>query len=48
MDDFYSVVANVGFPIAVTGFLLFRLEKKLTELNNTLINLMELLIKTSR
>lgn len=41
MQDFYSVIANVGFPIAVTAFLLVRVERKLDELNTTLIKLTE-------
>lgn len=45
MEDFYTIVGNIGFPIAVTGFLLVRVEKKLDELNNTLIKLMELIVK---
>ncbi|MTI71398.1 MAG: YvrJ family protein [Firmicutes bacterium] len=42
MELFNEVVANIGFPIAVTGFLLFRVEKKLDQLNDTLVNIMEL------
>ncbi|MGH4123485.1 MAG: YvrJ family protein [Clostridium sp.] len=45
MDDFYTMVTNIGFPIAVTGFLLVRVEKKLDELNNTLIKMMELIVR---
>ncbi|MBZ9622500.1 YvrJ family protein [Clostridium tagluense] len=45
MGDFYTMVTNIGFPIAVTGFLLIRVEKKLDELNNTLIKMMELIAK---
>lgn len=45
MNDFYQVIGNVGFPIAVTAFLLLRLEKKLDELNVSLKQLMEILIE---
>lgn len=45
MDIFEKFVSNVGFPIAVTGFLLLRIEKKLDQLNNTLIDIVEMFVK---
>lgn len=42
MDTFSKIVANVGFPIAVAGFLLFNIEKKIDKLNEMLIKIMEL------
>lgn len=41
MDLFSEIVSNIGFPIAVTGFLLFRVEKKLDQLNVTLLKIIE-------
>ena len=32
MENFFSVVSNFGFPVAVAGYLLFRFEKKLETL----------------
>lgn len=36
MEEFFKVVANLGFPIAVSGYLLWRMEKKLDALEETL------------
>lgn len=41
MNDFMPLITNFGFPIAVTAFLLIRIEKKLDDLNNAIINLAE-------
>ena len=40
MEEFLTLVANVGFPIAVASFMLLRMEKKVDELNTTLARLM--------
>nr|WP_303740780.1 YvrJ family protein [Lutispora saccharofermentans] len=40
-----SLISNVGFPIAVTAFLLIRIEKQLDQINRMLINMVELLSK---
>ncbi|MBF8984652.1 YvrJ family protein [Lutibacter sp. B2] len=32
MEDFMAAVANIGFPIAVAGYLLIRVEKKIDDL----------------
>lgn len=36
MEDFMTVVANVGFPIAVAAYLLIRIEGKLTALTDSI------------
>ncbi|HEY8361820.1 MAG TPA: YvrJ family protein [Tissierellaceae bacterium] len=40
-------ISTVGFPIAVTAFLLVRIERKLDEMNKTLLQVIET-IKTSQ
>jgi len=32
MQDFFTIISNFGFPVAVASYLLFRFEKKLEEL----------------
>jgi hypothetical protein len=32
LDEFLSAVANIGFPIAVAGYLLIRIERKIEDL----------------
>ncbi|MGL5821996.1 MAG: YvrJ family protein [Sarcina sp.] len=39
MDEFVSLVSNLGFPIAVTAYLLIRFEKKIDTLNENILNL---------
>ena len=34
--DLISLIGNTGFPIAITAYLLIRLEKQLTSLSNSL------------
>lgn len=41
MDIFNEFITNVGFPIAVTVFLLVRIEKRLDDVNKTLIKMLE-------
>lgn len=36
MQELISAVGNVGFPMAVTAFLLVRIEGKLGELNRSI------------
>lgn len=45
MEIFYEFISTLGFPIAVTAFLLIRIEKKLDELNKTLLLIIETLGK---
>lgn len=33
--DFISLISNMGFPIAITAYLLFRLEKQILILSNS-------------
>lgn len=44
MDDILNLIGNLGFPIAITVYLLVRFEKKIDQLNDTIYNL-NLLIK---
>ncbi|OZB92740.1 YvrJ family protein [Paenibacillus sp. XY044] len=37
--DFVGVIANLGFPIAITAYLLLRFEKKIIELSEAIISL---------
>lgn len=39
MEDFIKLVANVGFPIAVAGYLLIRVETKIDKLTESIYNL---------
>ena len=40
MTDFFTIISNFGFPVAVASYLLFRFERKLEDLsaiNNKLV-----------
>ncbi|WP_075050788.1 YvrJ family protein [Bacillus testis] len=39
MDEWISLISDVGFPIVVTLYLLYRIENKLNTLNDTMQNL---------
>lgn len=39
MEDMVSLVSNVGFPIAITIFLLIRMEKKVDGLSTSISKL---------
>lgn len=39
MEDFLKAIANYGFPIAVTAYLLFRMETKLEKLTLAIADL---------
>ena len=39
MQDILSAIGNVGFPMAVTAFLLVRIEAKLGQLNDSILRL---------
>lgn len=43
MDEIVNFVANLGFPIAVSCYLLTRLEKKLEELSSSIYNLSKII-----
>ena len=36
MEDFITAIGNFGFPIAITGYLLLRMEAKLDTLTNAI------------
>lgn len=37
MQDFFTLIGNLGFPMAVTAFLLVRIEGKLGQLNESIL-----------
>jgi hypothetical protein len=39
INDLMSIITNVGFPIAVCGYLLFRLENQLSQLSSSITKL---------
>jgi hypothetical protein len=46
MEEFFKIISNFGFPVAVSSYLLFRFEKKLEELeeiNKALVDEIKLL-----
>lgn len=36
INDFFGMVTNVGFPVALSGFLLIRLEKQMNALTSSI------------
>ena len=36
INDLIGLIGNVGFPVAVSGYLLIRLEKQLDSLSNSI------------
>ncbi|HZK44085.1 MAG TPA: YvrJ family protein [Syntrophomonadaceae bacterium] len=47
MEELISIIANTSFPIAVTAYLLIRVEGKLNELSKAIIDLREAIISNS-
>lgn len=39
MDELFTQIANLGFPIAVTAYLLVRIESKLNDLTKSIHDL---------
>ncbi|MBS6610354.1 MULTISPECIES: YvrJ family protein [Peptoniphilus] len=39
MEELISTISNIGFPIAISCYLLVRLEKKMEELNEAIVEL---------
>lgn len=39
MDDMVNLISNVGFPIAITMFLLLKMDKKIDTLSSSIVNL---------
>ncbi|HHW62140.1 MAG TPA: YvrJ family protein [Syntrophomonadaceae bacterium] len=48
MDELMQLIGNVGFPIAVSAYLLIRIEGRLMELNSAIIELREAIISCFR
>ncbi len=44
MNELLNLIGNVGFPIAVTAYLLIRIEDKLSELSGAINELREAVI----
>ncbi|MCT4595223.1 MAG: YvrJ family protein [Anaeromicrobium sp.] len=44
-DNFIEIISETGFPIAVAGYLLIRIEKRLDQLNGTLLHMAEVFSK---
>lgn len=44
MEDWLNLIGNVGFPIAVSAYLLIRVEAKLGQLSNAITQLREAII----
>ncbi|WP_411681337.1 YvrJ family protein [Clostridium thailandense] len=47
MDDLLNIIGNVGFPIAVSVYLLVRLEGKLEVLTQSINNLSNVINKSN-
>lgn len=51
INDFVNIVANIGFPVAVTSYVLIRLEKQMSTLAtsfNALNNSIQALINITK
>ncbi|AQM58978.1 MULTISPECIES: YvrJ family protein [Clostridium] len=48
MDNFVQIVGNVGFPIAISLYLLMRIEGKLEVLSNSINNLSNVMSKIEK
>jgi hypothetical protein len=44
VEDWLNLIGNMGFPIAVSAYLLIRLEAKLGQLSNAIAQLREAII----
>ena len=45
MEDFFTTIANLGFPIAVAAWLLVRMEQKMQALTSAICDLRAAIIK---
>jgi len=43
MEEYIGLISNVGFPIAITFYVLFRLEKTINSNTQALHNMMEVM-----
>lgn len=48
MDDFQAIIANLGFPIAISLYLLVRIEGKLQGLTDSINELSKNIIKLDK
>ncbi|MCC3669364.1 MULTISPECIES: YvrJ family protein [Terrisporobacter] len=48
MDNFQSIIANLGFPIAISLYLLVRIEGKLQSLTDSINDLSRNIIKLNK
>lgn len=48
MDNIQSIIANLGFPIAISLYLLVRIEEKLQGLTDSINELSKNIIKMNR
>lgn len=46
METWIQLISNVGFPIAVAGFVIYRIEPALKSMNNSLILLVSYLSRS--
>ena len=47
MEDIYTSIANLGFPIVISVYLLVRIEGKLNQLSDSIIELSKNIAKMS-
>lgn len=47
MDELFTQIANLGFPIAVTAYLLVRIESKLAQLTESIHGLTTVIKNTN-
>ncbi len=47
MDELFTQIANLGFPIAVTAYLLVRIEAKLSQLSESIQELTSVIKNTN-
>ena len=48
MDYFKDFINTDGYPNAISSFLLIRVDRKLEQLNNALIELIEIVLKQDK
>lgn len=48
MEDIYSYIANLGFPIVISIYLLVRIEGKLNQLTDSIVELSKVISEQNR
>ncbi|HLR21779.1 MAG TPA: YvrJ family protein [Tissierellaceae bacterium] len=48
MEDIYTHIANLGFPIVISIYLLVRIEGKLNQLTDSIIELSKVISKQNK